>query len=51
MNRDTVAGNWTQVKGKAKEQWCKLTDKGLDMIAGQRDLHVGKNQDAYGIGR
>lgn len=51
MNWDTAAGNWTQLKGKVKEQWGKLTDDELDMIAGQRDQLVGKIQEAYGIGR
>jgi uncharacterized protein YjbJ (UPF0337 family) len=51
MNWDTVAGNWTQFKGKVKEQWGKLTDDEIDMIAGQRDQLVGKIQEAYGISR
>jgi uncharacterized protein YjbJ (UPF0337 family) len=51
MNWDTVAGNWTQFRGKVKEQWGKLTDDEIDMIAGQRDQLVGRIQEAYGIGR
>lgn len=51
MNWDTVAGNWTQFKGKVKEQWGKLSDDQLDMIAGQRDQLVGKIQEAYGISK
>ena len=51
MNWDTVAGNWTQFKGKVKEQWGKLTDDELDMINGQRDQLAGRIQEAYGIGR
>jgi len=51
MNWDTVAGNWTQLKGKVKEQWGKLTDDELDMINGQREQLAGKIQEAYGIGR
>lgn len=35
MNWDIVEGNWKQFKGKAKEQWGKLTDDDLDVIAGQ----------------
>ena len=33
MNEDTIAGNWKQFKGKVKEQWGKLTDDDLDVIA------------------
>ena len=51
MNWDTVAGNWTQFKGKVKEQWGKITDDDLDIIGGKRDQLAGKIQEAYGISR
>jgi uncharacterized protein YjbJ (UPF0337 family) len=37
MNWDRIEGNWKQAKGKVKEQWGKLTDDHLDVIAGKRD--------------
>jgi uncharacterized protein YjbJ (UPF0337 family) len=49
MNWDRVEGNWKQFKGKVQEQWGKLTDDQLDMIAGRRDQLVGKLQEQYGI--
>ena len=49
MNWDIAEGNWKQFKGKVKTQWGKLTDDHLDMIAGKRDVLVGKVQEAYGI--
>lgn len=48
MNTDTIAGNWKQLKGKAREQWGKLTDDDLDQINGRREQLVGKVQEAYG---
>ena len=48
MNEDIVKGNWTQFKGKVKEQWGKLTDDDLDVIAGKRDQLEGKLQERYG---
>ena len=51
MNEDTLKGNWLQVKGKIKEQWGKLTDDDLDVIAGKRDQLVGKIQERHGIAR
>lgn len=51
MNWDRIEGNWLQFKGKAKEQWGKLTDDELDQIDGQRDQLRGKIQECYGIGR
>ena len=49
MNWDQVEGNWKQFKGKVKEQWGKLTDDELDIIAGRRDQLAGKIQEQYGI--
>ncbi|MES2401359.1 MAG: CsbD family protein [Pseudomonadota bacterium] len=51
MNKDTVEGNWLQFKGKVKEQWGKLTDDDLDIIAGKRDQLLGKIQERHGMTR
>ena len=48
MDWNRVEGNWKQVKGKVKEQWGKLTDDDLDVIAGKRDQLEGKIQERYG---
>ncbi len=48
MNRDTMAGNWKQFKGKAKERWGKLTDDDLDVVEGKADQLAGKIQERYG---
>ncbi len=49
MNRNIIAGNWTQLKGKVKEQWGKLTDDDIDQIQGKRDQLAGKIQERYGV--
>lgn len=49
MNEDRIEGNWLQFKGKVKEQWGKLTDDDLDVIAGKRDQLLGKIQERHGI--
>ncbi len=49
MNQDRVEGNWLQFKGKVKEQWGKLTDDDLDVIAGKRDQLLGKIQERQGL--
>ena len=51
MNWDRIEGNWKQVKGSVKEQWGKLTDDDLDVVAGKRDQLSGKIQAAYGLGK
>ena len=48
MDWNRVEGNWKQMKGKVKEQWGKLTDDDLDIIAGKRDQLEGKIQVRYG---
>ncbi len=48
MNRDTAAGNWKQLKGKAKERWGKLTDDDLDIAQGKAEQLAGKIQERYG---
>ena len=51
MNEDRMQGNWNQMKGKVKEQWGKLTDDDLDVIAGRRDQLYGKIQERHGVAR
>jgi uncharacterized protein YjbJ (UPF0337 family) len=51
MNQDILQGKWTQLKGRVKEQWGKLTDDDLDQIAGRSEQLVGKVQERYGIAR
>ena len=47
MNTDHAQANWLQFKGKVKEQWGKLTDDDLDVIAGKRDQLLGKIQERH----
>ncbi len=51
MNRDIFEGQWTQLKGRVKEKWGKLTDDDLDQIAGKKDQLIGRIQERYGIAR
>lgn len=51
MNRDTLAGQWTQLKGQVREQWGKLTNDDLDQIEGRSEQLVGRIQERYGIAR
>jgi len=49
MNWDQIQGKWTQMKGAVKQQWGKLTDDDLEVIAGSKDKLVGRLQERYGI--
>jgi uncharacterized protein YjbJ (UPF0337 family) len=51
MNQDRIEGNWRQAKGKLKEQWGKLTEDDLDVIAGKREQLLGRIQERHGLAR
>ena len=51
MNEDTLKGQWTRLKGVAREQWGKLTNDDIDQIQGRTEQLVGKIQERYGIAR
>ncbi|MBE2242651.1 MAG: CsbD family protein [Burkholderiaceae bacterium] len=51
MNWDRIKGNWKQLAGKVQEQWGKLTDDDIDVIAGRREQLAGKVQERYGIAK
>ena len=49
MNKDTIQGNWEEIKGKAKAKWSMLGDKDFDLYQqGKRQEFAGKIQEAYG---
>lgn len=48
MDSDAMKGKWKQAKGKAREQWGKLTDDDLDRVRGNYENLVGKVQEKYG---
>jgi uncharacterized protein YjbJ (UPF0337 family) len=51
MNSDQIQGKWKQLKGAARQQFGKLTDDDIEVIAGQRDKLIGKLQERYGYAR
>jgi uncharacterized protein YjbJ (UPF0337 family) len=51
MNWDRIEGNWKQFKGKARQQWGKLTDDDLDVIEGKRTELSGRLQQRYGYAK
>lgn len=51
MNWEQIQGQWKQVAGKAREQWGKLTDDDLDVVAGRREQLAGKIQERYGVAK
>ncbi len=51
MNWDRIEGHWKQARGRIREQWGKLTDDHLEVIAGRHDKLLGALQANYGLAR
>jgi uncharacterized protein YjbJ (UPF0337 family) len=48
MDNDIVKGKWTEIKGKLKQQWGKLTDDDISTMKGSYEELEGKLQKSYG---
>jgi len=48
MNKDILQGQWTQLKGRIRKQWGKLTDDDVDQVQGDAEVLSGKIQERYG---
>ena len=48
MNKDTISGNWKQLKGKIQAKWGDLTDDDFAVAEGNAEYLSGKLQERYG---
>lgn len=51
MNWDIIEGKWTEFRGKAQQNWGKLTDDDLDRAKGKRTELAGIIQQRYGVAK
>jgi len=51
MNWDEIEGKWTQLKGRVRERWGKLTDDDLEIINGRREQLIGRLKERYGMSK
>ena len=51
INRDTLRGQWTQLKGDVKSKWGQLTDDDMTKVEGDYEKLVGAIQTRYGYER
>ena len=49
MNRKKIESNWQAYKSDIRQQWNKLMDDQLYVIAGEREYLVNKLKIMYGI--
>ena len=51
MDWDRIEGNWKSFKGRAKQQWGRLTDDDINMVEGRREELEGRIQQQYGYAK
>ena len=51
MNWHEIQGRWTEMRGRVRERWGKLTDDDLDVVAGKRDQLLGRIQQRHGLAK
>ena len=50
MDWDRLAGDWTNMGGKVRKYWGKLTEEDISQAGGRRDLLLERIQERYGLG-
>jgi uncharacterized protein YjbJ (UPF0337 family) len=51
MNWNQITDNWSQLKGRAKQHWARLTIEDLTRINGRHDRLVCRVRERYGLAR
>ncbi len=51
MNKDILAGQWTELKGQIKSRWGRLTDDDFMRLEGHHEELAGVLQKRYGLAR
>jgi len=51
MNNDTLKGQWTELKGKVRTQWGKLTHDDVEVVKGEAEQLAGRIQERYGVAK
>ena len=51
MNWDQIEGKWKEYKGRAKQQWGKLSDDQIDGTQGKREELSSCVQEVYSVSK
>ena len=51
MDWDRLQAKWPQMRGQLRHRWGRLTEDDLDVIAGHRDIFIGRVQERYSVDR
>ena len=48
MNEDILKGQWSQLKGRVRQEWGRFTNDDVARINGDREVLLGRLQELYG---
>jgi len=48
MNEDILKGQWSQFKGRVRQEWGRFTNDDVARIDGDREVLLGRLQELYG---
>jgi uncharacterized protein YjbJ (UPF0337 family) len=51
MNAEQLEGKWKQFSGQIRKKWGHLTDNDMQVIAGKRDILIGRVEERYGLAK
>jgi uncharacterized protein YjbJ (UPF0337 family) len=51
MNAEQLEGKWKQFQGQIRKKWGHLTDNDMQVIAGKRDILIGRVEERYGLAK
>jgi uncharacterized protein YjbJ (UPF0337 family) len=51
MNSEQFEGKWKQIQGQIRQKWGHLTDNDMQVIAGKRDVLIGRVEERYGLAK
>jgi uncharacterized protein YjbJ (UPF0337 family) len=51
MNSEQFEGKWKQFQGQIRQKWGHLTDNDMQVIAGKRDVLIGRVEERYGLAK
>ncbi len=50
MDWDRLAGDWSNMGGKVRKNWGKLTEDDIRQAGGRRDMLLERIRERYGLG-
>jgi uncharacterized protein YjbJ (UPF0337 family) len=51
MDWDRLQVKWPYMRNQLRHRWGRLTEDDLDVIAGHRDVFIGRVQERYSVDR